>query len=196
MNTTDVSTFISFKRESRWAGIPVHRKRQECYLEEINSPSLKSFEEMFAYPVGNSICVVCLLMLSIDMVLGSTCPTFTAWLNVDNEKTKPICGYGPCSNLDGFATVDVAPDASYVVFTVQISNSRDFVTPNEQLPPFSSAIPGSMSAFIYGPAPPGEEVMPGTAPLLTMGLDPPTVSMNTAVTQAQLVSSNMDTILR
>ena len=137
-----------------------------------------------------------IVALSFEMVLCSTCPTFTAWLNVGNEVQQPQCGYGPCSNLDGFASVDVAPDASYIVFTVQISNSRVFVTTTQAITPFSSAIPGSMSAFVYGPAPPGKEVTPGTAPLFTMDLDPLSLSMNTIVTRVQLAPTNLDTVLR
>jgi hypothetical protein len=138
---------------------------------------------------------VLLIVLCVDMVQCSTCPTFTAWLTVGQQVTTPQCGYGPCSNLDGFASVDVAPDASYIVFTVQISNSRVFTTTNDPLSPFSSAIPGTMSAFVYGPASPGREVDPGTAPLFTMDLDPLSLSMNTIVTRAQLMPNKLDAVL-
>eukprot|EP00291_Cryptomonas_curvata_P004319 CAMPEP_0172181390 /NCGR_PEP_ID=MMETSP1050-20130122/17789_1 /TAXON_ID=233186 /ORGANISM="Cryptomonas curvata, Strain CCAP979/52" /LENGTH=240 /DNA_ID=CAMNT_0012854663 /DNA_START=382 /DNA_END=1100 /DNA_ORIENTATION=- len=52
-----------------------------------------------------------------------------------------------------------------------------------------------MTAYVYGPAVPGRDVDSGTPPLLTMDLNPPTLSMGTSVTRAQLMPSNLDVVL-
>jgi hypothetical protein len=167
-------------------------------IHNSSTPRLRKRRLGVMFEISHAVRTIAVLtVLTADLVFCSTCPTFTTWLHVDNAVERPQCGYGLCNNLDGFASIDVAPDASFLIFTVQISNSRDFVTtnPTDQLKPFSSAIPGSMTAYVYGPAVPGREVDPGTAPLLTMDLNPPTLSMGTSVTRAQLMPSNLDVVL-
>ena len=64
-----------------------------------------------------------LLAMSMPRVSESTCATFAAWLRSEHlaaAGAAPICGGTLCSNLEGFATITVAPDAQSITVTLQV----------------------------------------------------------------------------
>jgi len=79
----------------------------------------------------------------------ATCPTFAAWL-------YPVANID-FNNLQGFATVDVSPDGTFVIVQLQITALN-----------FSSAIPTFNEIRIMGPAASHLTVPAGTAPLLVL----------------------------
>ena len=64
-----------------------------------------------------------------------------------------MCAGEPCDNIEGFVTVDVSPDGSYLDIFIQMTAL-----------PHSSAVPQFMEAGIYGPAKSHAAVPSGTPP--------------------------------
>jgi len=94
------------------------------------------------------------------LVLGqaaATCPDFAAWLRPENEVHPVMCADVPCDNVEGFVTVDVAPDGSHLSIMIQMTAL-----------PHSSAVPQFMEAGIFGPAESHVEMPAGTPPLVAI----------------------------
>mmetsp|Transcript_44303 Transcript_44303/g.88921 ORF Transcript_44303/g.88921 Transcript_44303/m.88921 type:complete len:414 (+) Transcript_44303:142-1383(+) len=91
---------------------------------------------------------LCIIQLFVQVV-HATCPTFAAWLH-------PVPGV-EFNNLQGFATVDVSPDGTFVIVQLQITALN-----------FSSAIPTFNEVRIMGPAASHVTVPVGTDPLLVL----------------------------
>ena len=64
-----------------------------------------------------------------------------------------MCAGEPCDNIEGFVTVDVSPDGSYLDIFIQMTAL-----------PHSSAVPQFMEAGIYGPAKSHAAMPSGTPP--------------------------------
>jgi len=68
-----------------------------------------------------------------------------------------MCADTPCDNVEGFVTVDVSPDGSFLSVTLQMTAL-----------PHSSAVPQFMEAGIFGPAESHVEMPAGTPPLVAI----------------------------
>jgi len=97
-----------------------------------------------------------LSLLALAASASATCPDFVAWLRPENQIHPVMCVDVPCSNIEGFVTVDVSPDGQHLTIFLQMTALPD-----------SSAVPQFMEAGIYGPAR-SQVAMPSGAPPLVV----------------------------
>lgn len=68
-----------------------------------------------------------------------------------------MCADMPCDNIEGFVSIDVSPDGSFLTIVLQMTAL-----------PHSSAVPQFMEAGIYGPSKSHVQMPAGTPPLLVI----------------------------
>ena len=74
------------------------------------------------------------------------------------EQVHPVvCAGSPCDNIEGFVSVDVSPDGSYLRIVLQMTALSH-----------SSAVPKFFEAGIYGPSKANVEMPGGTPPLVVI----------------------------
>jgi len=95
-----------------------------------------------------------------------------------------ICSSVPCDNIEGFATVSVAPDGSSITITIQVTALS-----------FSSAIPTFLMAGIYGPARSHEEMPAGTKPLVEIAIPSVALSESTWTGVFRRTAADMPALL-
>ncbi|KAJ1480961.1 hypothetical protein T484DRAFT_2766749 [Baffinella frigidus] len=128
--------------------------------------------------------VVGLVAMAALRGADATCPTFAAWLRPENEVHPVICSSVPCDNIEGFATVSVAPDGSSITITIQVTALS-----------FSSAIPTFLMAGIYGPARSHEEMPAGTKPLVEIAIPSVALSESTWTGVFRRTAADMPALL-